>query len=109
MKHERSRSHHGREPHTTGTSSDRDSTTEEPYLPHIREVMASDPVVVPPDATIQEAAVLMGKRNIGCVAVGDDDTVKGIFTERDLLRRISAGYGWQEERVEEGMARDRAK
>lgn len=106
MKHERSGSHHGREPHTTGTSSERDSNMEEPHLPQIREVMASDPVVVPPDTTIQEAAVLMGKQNIGCVVVGDEDTVKGIFTERDLLRRISAGYGWQEERVEEAMTRD---
>jgi CBS domain-containing protein len=42
-----------------------------------------------PEATLLEALEMMADRNIGAVLVtGDDGRVKGIFSERDLARKI---------------------
>ncbi|MDP3178462.1 MAG: CBS domain-containing protein [Spirochaetaceae bacterium] len=42
-----------------------------------------------PEATLLEALEMMADRNIGAVlVVGDDGRVKGIFSERDLARKI---------------------
>jgi CBS domain-containing protein len=56
------------------------------------------------EATVLEAAQLMNEHKIGSLVVLDDDRVVGIFTERDVLRRV---VGAQREpartRVEEVM------
>ena len=50
-----------------------------------------DPIAaLPPDATVLEAASLMNDRHIGSVLVIDQDQLVGIFTERDVMRRIVA-------------------
>ncbi len=44
-----------------------------------------------PEATVLEAAALMNERGIGSVVVIDDKKrLAGIFTERDVLRRVVA-------------------
>jgi CBS domain-containing protein len=43
-----------------------------------------------PGATVLEAARLMNERGIGSVMVIDKDRLAGIFTERDVLRRVVA-------------------
>jgi CBS domain-containing protein len=45
---------------------------------------------LPPDATVLEAAKLMNKRHIGSVLVVLDEALVGIFTERDVMRRVVA-------------------
>jgi CBS domain-containing protein len=45
---------------------------------------------LPPTATAFEAAKLMNERGIGSVLVIEGDTMMGIFTERDVLRRVVA-------------------
>lgn len=45
---------------------------------------------LPPTATVLEAAQLMNERHIGSVLVLDRKRLVGIFTERDVLRRIVA-------------------
>ena len=45
---------------------------------------------LPPTATVLEAARLMNDRHIGSVLVIDKNRLVGIFTERDVLRRIVA-------------------
>ncbi len=47
-------------------------------------------VSVTPDTTVVEAARLMNTRGIGAVLVLDGDRLAGIFTERDVLRRVVA-------------------
>ena len=47
-------------------------------------------VTVDIDATVVEAAHLMNLRRIGALVVTREDAVVGIFTERDVLRRIVA-------------------
>jgi CBS domain-containing protein len=43
------------------------------------------PVVVTPDASVEEAVALMNAERCGCVLVVEDDRLVGIFSERDLL------------------------
>ncbi|MHC4711462.1 MAG: CBS domain-containing protein [Planctomycetota bacterium] len=45
---------------------------------------------LPPTASVLEAAQLMNERHIGSVLVIERNTLVGIFTERDVLRRIVA-------------------
>lgn len=48
-----------------------------------------EPAVVCPDATVAEAIQLMIDRHVGAVGVVDGDNVVGIFTERDVLRKLA--------------------
>jgi IMP dehydrogenase len=43
-----------------------------------------DPVTLPPDATVGEAARIMDERNIGGVPITQNGLLKGILTRRDL-------------------------
>lgn len=49
-------------------------------------------VTVTPRSTVDEAVRLMNHEKIGAVLVTEDDRLVGIFTERDVLRKI-AGRG----------------
>jgi CBS domain-containing protein len=49
-----------------------------------------DVIAVQPSDTVLQAANLMNDRNIGGVVVLDGDRLAGIFTERDVLRRVVA-------------------
>ncbi len=47
---------------------------------------------LPPDATALDAAMLMNERHIGSVLVVDGNRFVGIFTERDVMRRVVAEH-----------------
>lgn len=47
-------------------------------------------LVVPPDATVSEAAKLMAKKNVGAILIVEDQLLVGIFTERDAVFRVIA-------------------
>ena len=74
----------------------------------VRQVMNPAPACVPPDTPVAEALRLMNVRRIGSVlVVGTGDRLAGIFTERDLLRRVAtAEAGWRETPVAEWMTSD---
>ena len=50
----------------------------------------SNMIVSPPEATVLEAVRLMSEANVGSVVIRQDNRVAGLFTERDLLRRVVA-------------------
>jgi CBS domain-containing protein len=50
----------------------------------------SAPLQLRPDQTVAEAVNLMRRENVGCLLVCDQDRLVGIFTERDLMRRVLA-------------------
>jgi len=56
----------------------------------VSEIMTSDVAVIASSASAREAADLMASRDTSCLVAMDNDTVVGIFTERDLLKRIVA-------------------
>ena len=45
-------------------------------------------ITVAPDATVKDAAHLMHEHRIGALVVADGSTIRGIFTERDVLWRV---------------------
>ncbi len=47
---------------------------------------------LPPEATVLDAAKLMNTRHIGSVLVVNGKTLVGIFTERDVMRRVVAKH-----------------
>ena len=57
----------------------------------IRHKELQELVAVDPAATVQEAAEVMAGREVGAILIrGAGGTVEGIFTERDVLKRIVA-------------------
>lgn len=54
----------------------------------VGEVMMTDVVGVVPDDTVERAIRAMVERDIGSVVVVEGDRPAGVFTERDLARRI---------------------
>jgi CBS domain-containing protein len=58
----------------------------------ILEMCDGEAASVPIDATAEQAIKVMLERHVGAVAVVDGNRrVAGIFTERDVLRRLSLG------------------
>ena len=74
----------------------------------VREIMEPAPLGVPAGVSVGGVLTLMNARRVGSVLVWrDDDRLAGIFTERDLLRRIvDAPPGWQAVPVGEWMTAD---
>lgn len=56
----------------------------------ISRLHPAPPLQVHPAQTVAEAVALMRQEQVGCVLVCENDLVVGIFTERDLLRRVLA-------------------
>lgn len=48
------------------------------------------PLQISPDRTVADAVTLMRHEGVGCLLVCQEDRLVGIFTERDLLRRVLA-------------------
>ncbi len=74
----------------------------------VRDVMDPAPVAVGPDATVQHVLSVMNARRIGSVlVVRDGTTLAGIFTERDLIKRVAAAVpGWRDYPVSDWMTAD---
>jgi len=72
---------------------------------NVRHVMQPDPVLVPPSCPVRDALARMNERRIGAVIVTDGArNLLGIFTERDLLRRVGdADPGWRDRPVSDWM------
>jgi len=56
----------------------------------ILAIKGPDVVVTAPTSTVREACELMAEANVGSIIVREGRELLGIFTERDLLRRVVA-------------------
>ena len=64
-------------------------------------------VTVQRDATVADAVRAMADRNVGIVAVLEDDKLAGLFSERDVVRRVvDRGLDPARTPVAEVMTRD---
>jgi len=64
-------------------------------------------VTVPPSLPLQDAMRLLVEHNIGSVVVSEDGVVRGILTERDILRLAAKDpVGMASLKAEEVMTRD---
>lgn len=61
-------------------------------------------ITIRPSATVMEAVQVMNDNHIGAVLVMDGNRLAGIFTERDVLRRVvAAGRNPRDLRIREVM------
>lgn len=65
------------------------------HVVEITRVMSAPPVVIGPEATVEEAALIMAERKIGCLPVVEDERLVGMVTETDVLRWV-AGFAPRE-------------
>lgn len=56
----------------------------------VAELMASHVEFIDPDATVQDAAALMGELDVSALPIGTPEDLKGIITDRDILYRLVA-------------------
>jgi CBS domain-containing protein len=70
----------------------------------VSEIMTRDVVTVTPDETVDRAVRLMVDHDIGSVVVEDDGRPVGLFTERDLTRRILDEAGLLRRRLGDVMS-----
>ncbi len=54
----------------------------------VEQIMTRGIELVPPEATVQEAATLMAEHDIGAVLVGAEQELQGILTDRDIIIRV---------------------
>jgi CBS domain-containing protein len=70
-----------------------------------KELMSNNVVTTTPEATLDEAARIMGEKHIGSLIILKYRTPVGIITERDLLSKILAlGLFLKNEKVEDAMS-----
>jgi CBS domain-containing protein len=72
----------------------------------VGELMTTEVVTVPPDATVRDALAKMIEHDFGSVVIADAGQALGIFTERDVTRRVLADVAFLEERVTDVMSKD---
>lgn len=70
----------------------------------VGEIMTTDVVSVGPDDSVERAIRTMVDHDIGSVVVVEGDRAAGVFTERDLARRILDDPGLLERRVADVMS-----
>ncbi len=56
----------------------------------LSELLGKTPrvVQVSPESTVREAAKAMAEANVGCAAILEGQELVGLFTERDVLKRV---------------------
>jgi CBS domain-containing protein len=69
-----------------------------------RGVMTGDVITVTPDDSVGEALRRMIDHDIGAVVVIEDGSPVGMFTERDVTRRVLAGGDLLHRKVSEVMS-----
>ena len=75
-------------------------------MPTIRDVMSTELVSVAPNATVAEAATVMGARHVGAALVVEDEALIGIFTERDILRALATDFDAAHHHVGDWMTKE---
>ena len=58
----------------------------------ITRVMSTPPVIISPEAEIEQAARLLTEKRIGCLPVVEDGKLIGLLTETDVLRCIAGSW-----------------
>jgi len=59
-------------------------------MPKVEEVMTRGVLTIDSSKTVAEAAELMIQKEVGDVVVTENDSPRGIVTERDFVRRVIA-------------------
>jgi CBS domain-containing protein len=64
----------------------------------LRELPLSTPIFVEPTVSVSQAVESMRSASASCVLVGSQGSLRGIFTERDVLTKcMGDGFDWKQE------------
>lgn len=63
------------------------------------------PIAIPPDTSVREAIQSLVEKRIGCLLVMRGEELVGIFTERDVLNRVSENPRVMDRPVQEFMTK----
>jgi CBS domain-containing protein len=70
----------------------------------VKDLMTPNPVLIDPDATLQEAAESMKNVDCGMLPVGVKDNLEGVITDRDIIiRALAEGKNPAQEKVRSFM------
>lgn len=69
----------------------------------LRELVSGEVITIGHGSTVAEGAALMQQESVGSLAVVVDDEIYGIFTERDVVGCVAAGYDSVESTIGEWM------
>ena len=69
----------------------------------VSKVCDKEPFSISPTLTVREAIDLMCQKKIGCLVVCEGDALVGIFTERDVLNRVSSDLNRMDQPVSKFM------
>ena len=56
----------------------------------VKDIMNKEVKTIGPGSAVQEAASIMSEHSIGCLIVVKKDSMAGIITERDIIKRVVA-------------------
>jgi CBS domain-containing protein len=59
----------------------------------VGDAMTMNPITIPASKTLREAAKIMAKEHVGSLLVKENDSIIGILTEQDIVRKGVAGTG----------------
>jgi len=62
----------------------------------VQDIMANDVVTANPEMAVADAAKLMLKEDVGCLVIMEENELKGIVTDRDLMSCAVHGHNIQE-------------
>ena len=71
----------------------------------VGDVMTKKFVSVTPNMTIVYCAKLMSKKNVGSLIIKDDQKLKGILTEGDVMKAVARGLDVKKAKAEKIMTR----
>ena len=69
----------------------------------VADIMTEDVVCVSPNDSLLNAVKQMSEKDIGCVLVFESGKIKGILTERDVIKFFASGGELQEKKVGDVM------
>ncbi len=55
----------------------------------IKNIRVRKPISMSPEHSVEKAIAQMNERGVGCVLVTEDKKLAGIFTERDVLKKVA--------------------
>src|SRR3990172_1865965 len=59
----------------------------------VKDIMTQEVVTIEPMAPLAEAAMAMASRRVSCLVVTEGGVVKGILTDKDIIRQIHDAQG----------------
>jgi CBS domain-containing protein len=72
----------------------------------VGDIMTSALFSIEAGTTVAEAATVMGERRIGSALIMEGEQLRGIFTERDIVRALGQHFDAAGHAVSEWMTRD---